>query len=193
MILNLITKSKIRQRILLLFVYNPDATYYINEVARKVDTSSGTAQRELERLAKGGILVKEKKANLVYFKLDTASNIVNDIKSIVDKTIGIGYLLKEVFKDTKGIDFAFIFGSYVKGGFSKDSDIDLYIIGSVDEGIVHKKVQGVEGVINRTINYHLTSKIEFKEKLKKSFFHKEIVGQYKLIIGNEDEFRAFIK
>lgn len=190
--LDLITKSKIRQRILLLFIYNPGKEYYINEIAKRVDTSSGTAQRELEKLADGGILTREKKANLVYFKLDTTSNILKDVKNIVDKTVGIEYLLKEALKGNKEIDFIFLFGSYVKGGFNPDSDIDLYIIGDVSEQELHKKIRNVEKAIHRAINYHVASRREFKKKLKESFFHKEIVEQCKLILGDEDEFRAFV-
>lgn len=193
MILSLITKSKIRQRILILFVYNPEKAYYINEVARKVGTSSGTAQRELEKLLSSGILVKEKKANSIFFRLNTVSNVVSDVKSIIDKTIGIEYLLGEAFKNEDNIEFMFLFGSYVKGDFKQDSDIDLYIIGDIGEKELYKKIRNVEEGISREINYHTASKKEFKEKLRESFFHKEVVEQYKLILGKEDEFRDFTK
>jgi len=191
--LNLITKSKIRQRIILLFIYNPAKSYYLNEIARLAKTSSGTAQRELERLIKADFLKKEKKANLTYFKLNIENPVLKDIKNIINKTIGLESILKAELGKKENIDFAFLFGSYAKEEFKADSDIDLYLIGEISEKELFEAVKKTEEKINRTINYNLSAKKEFKENLKKSFFHKEILGKYILIIGNENEFRKFIK
>jgi len=191
--LDLITKSKIRQKIILFFIYNPQRRYYINETARLAKTSSGTAKRELERLKKAGILTKERENKLVYFKLNVANPILPDIKNIVDKTIGLEHILKKELARVKNIDFVFIFGSYAKNDFKPDSDIDLYIIGEIKEGELYKKLRKAEERTNKMINYHLSTKEEFKKNLKKSFFHKEILNKHILIIGAENEFKKFIK
>lgn len=191
--LDLITKSKIRQKMILLFVYNPEKAHYINEVARLVRTSSGTAQRELEGLVKKGILLKEKKANLMYFKLNSSYPLLGDIKNIIDKTIGLEHILKQELKAEAGIDFAFLFGSYVKGDLKPDSDIDLYLIGEIKEDSIHKRIKKAEEKIFREINYHLATREEFRNNLGKSFFYEEILRQYMLILGDENEFRKFIE
>jgi predicted nucleotidyltransferase len=191
--LDIITKSKIRQKILLMFVYNPSKEYYINEVAQLVKTSSGTAQRELEKLVLSGILRKEKKANLAYFKINSENPLYGDIKNIIEKTIGIENILKQELGSDKQIKFAFLFGSFVKGGFKQNSDLDLYIIGDIKEKKLYRAVEKAEKRIARDINYHISGEDEFKKNLKESFFHKEILKNYLLLIGEEDEFRKFIK
>lgn len=191
--LNLIAKSKIRQKLLLLFVYNPVKEYYINQAARLVNTSAGTAQRELEKLAGFGVLEKEKRANLTFFKINAENPLFDDIKNIVDKTIGIEYLLKQSLAEHKEIEFAFLFGSYVKGGFRHDSDVDLYIIGMISEEKIYHALKKTEIKIFKDINYHLASREEFKKNLKKSFFHKEILKHHLLLTGDKNEFRKFIK
>ena len=105
--LNFITKSKIKQKILLLFLYHPKKAYYISEVAKIAKTSSGTAQRELEKLANSGFLRKEKKANLAYFIINKENPLLDDVKSIVAKTIGLEQLLKDELTKLKQIKFAF--------------------------------------------------------------------------------------
>lgn len=190
---DLITKSKIRKNILLLFVYNPEKEYYVNEVARLVKTSSGTAARELEKLVRGGFLRKEKKANRTYFMIDNGSNVAHDIRNIIDKTIGLEYILKRELQGLKGILFSFIFGSYAMGGMKADSDIDLYIIGSVDEDELHARAMNAEKYIHREINYHVARLDEFAEKLKTSFFHKKVVENHILLFGDEPEFRKIIE
>ena len=191
--LNIITKSKIRQRLILLFSYNPGKEYYINEAARLAKTSAGTAQRELKKLAAFGFLKKEKRANLAFFKADKDNPLFYDIKNIVDKTIGIEYLLRKALTPESGIKFALLFGSYVKGDFNANSDIDLFIIGKVQEKDIYRRLKAVEEKIAKEINYHFSSAPEFKKNLKKSFFHREILGQYLLLIGDKNEFGKFIK
>ncbi len=192
--LDIITKSKIRQRIIILFIYNPNQSYYINEVARLVKTSAGNAQRELAKLVKDGFLVKIKKDKKhVYYILNKANPILPELKKIVDKTIGIEYLLQQEFKNNKNINFAFLFGSYVKDDFNFDSDIDLFVIGDIEDKELYDKVRKVEDKINRQIDYHLSTLKEFKENLSKNFFYKDIVKKCDLIIGNKDEFKRIIK
>ena len=43
-------------------------------------------------------------------------------------------MLQECLKNIKGIEYAFIYGSFAKGEEKETSDIDLFIIGKVDEG-----------------------------------------------------------
>ena len=192
--LDFITKSQIRQRIILLFIYNPNKSYYINEVARMVKTSAGTARRELEKLFKDGLLTKKSESkNRVYYCLNKVNPLLPEIKTLVDKTIGIKYLLQKELKKDKKIDFAFLFGSYVKNDFKFDSDIDLFVIGDIEEKELYKKIKKVEEMINREINYHLSTLKEFKKNLAKNFFYKDIVKKYDLIIGNEDEFKQIIR
>ncbi len=191
--LKLLTKSRIRQRIILLFIYNPGKSYYINEIARLIKTSAGNVQRELRKLQEAGFLERDKKGNAVYFKINELNPLLPEIKTIVDKTIGLEKILAEELKEIKSIQFAFLFGSYVKGDFDSDSDIDLYIIGDINEKELHVAVRRAEEAINREINYHFSIMNEFKEKLKSSFFHKEIAKNYILIIGNENEFRKIVK
>lgn len=192
-ILEIISKSKIRQKIILLFNYNPGREFYIGEVAKIVKTSSGTAQRELEKLASVGFLKKQKKANLTYFKINEQNSLLNDIKNIIAKTIGLEYVLTKELSALKQINFAFLFGSYVKGDFQFDSDIDLYVVGDIDENELYKAVKKAETRIMRAVNYHMSSMEEFKENIKRSFFYKEILQNNLLLIGDKHEFRKFIK
>lgn len=191
--LHLITKSKIRQRILLLFIYSPSKEYYINEIAKIVKTSAGTTQRELEKLLANGFLIKNRRANLVYYKLNSANQLLPDIKNIIDKTIGLDYILKRELSELNDVKFAFLFGSYIKGDFKTDSDVDLYVIGDINEENLYKKIKITENKIGKEINYHLATAEEFKKNIKKSFFYEEILKNYLIIIGDEQQFRKFIK
>ena len=191
--LNLFTKSKIRKNIILLFLYNQNKEFYLSEIAGRVGTSAGTAQRELNKLLENDLLIFKKKANLSIYALNTRYSLLEEVESIVKKTMGIEVELTKELNKIKNISFAFLFGSYVNGGFKSDSDIDLFVIGKMDEDLVYEATQKVEKVTGREINYHIATQSEFSQKKKSNYFYNEIIKSYTLLVGNEREFKKFIK
>ncbi|MEK7377108.1 MAG: nucleotidyltransferase domain-containing protein, partial [Candidatus Margulisiibacteriota bacterium] len=147
--LNLITKSKIRKRIILLFLHNPATEYSLSDVARQVATSAGTAQRELNRLLQNDLLTFKKRSGLNIYSLNKKCAVLKEIESIVNKTIGVEVELKNRLEKITGISYAFIFGSYAKGGVKSDSDIDLFVIGDMKEDEVFKAVSLAENAVGR--------------------------------------------
>jgi len=191
--LELFTKSKIRKRIILLFIYNQNTEFYLSEIARMVNTSAGTAQRELNRLLNIDFIIFRKRANLNIYMLNKKYSLIEEVKAIVRKTFGVEVELRKELSKIINITSAFLFGSYVKGEFKSESDLDLFVIGEMDEDQVFKAVQKVENLIGKEINYHIADKSEFSKKCKNSFFHKEIIQNYILLIGSEDEFRRLVE
>lgn len=190
--LELLTKSKVRRKIILLFFYNQNKEYYLSEIARSIGTSVGTTQRELNKLISLDLIAFKKRAGLNIYALNKHFTLLKELESIIKKTIGIESELKNELNKLSGISFAFLFGSYVKGGFKSNSDIDLFIIGADEDGIF-KAIQKTERLIGRNINPHFASKEEFSKKLKTSSFYKDIIKKHLVIKGEESGFRKLIK
>jgi predicted nucleotidyltransferase len=190
---NLLLKSKIRQRIILLFFYHQDTGFYLSGIAKQVEASVGTTQRELNRLIGSDLIRIDKQLGRKIYLLNKSSPFFSELESIIRKTIGAEVELKNILKKVKGIRFAFLFGSYVKGRLKSNSDIDLFVLGDAKIDEIHAAAQAVEDKIQREINYHLTGEKEFIEKLKKNYFYKDIIRQVLLLIGDPDEFRKIIK
>jgi len=191
--LELFTRSKIRRKLILLFIYNRKKEFFLNEIARNIGTSAGTAQRELNKLLKSDLILLSKKGNLNMYSLNARYSLLPEVESIVQKTIGIEVELKENLGKVKGIAFALLFGSYVRGGFKSDSDIDLFIIGDPDERKVYHAVKNTEDMIGREINFHIASKKEFASGSKSKAFYKEIIKSHIMICGDENEFKKLAK
>ena len=191
--LEILGKSKIRQKIILTFVYNRGKEFYLSEIARMVKTSAGTAQRELNRLMSQDLITLRKRGNLNIYRLNEDYSLLDEIESIVRKTIGIEAQLGTKLSALRGVRFAFIFGSYAKGGFRSDSDIDLFIIGTPDEDDVFKAVQGVEDAVGREVNYRLDDEAGFAEKAKTSSFYREILESPLMLVGKEIELKDLIR
>jgi predicted nucleotidyltransferase len=187
--LGILTKSAIRRKIILLFVYNQRKEFYLSEIARRVKTTPGTAQRELNRLLAMDLIAFQKRGNLNLYKLNGHYTLLREIEAIVRKTYGAEVELNKELSKFKGISFAFLFGSYAKGSMKSDSDIDLFIVGDPAEDDVYRAVRKVEDLVGKEINYHIAGEAEFAQKSKTRSFMKDIVAKPLMLLGKEDELR----
>ena len=190
--LALLSKSGIRRRIILLFVYNQGKEFFLSEVARQVKTTPGTAQRELKKLLAVDLLAFHKKGNLSLFKLNPRYALLKEIEAIVRKTCGIEVELRKALAKVDGISFAFIFGSYVRGHMKSDSDVDLFVVGRPVEDDIYHAVRAVEERVGRDINYHVADESEFVRKAGSASFIREILGHPLMILGKEDDPRKLV-
>lgn len=191
--LEILGKSKIRKKIILLFVYSQRKEFYLSEIARRVKTSAGTAQRELNKLLAQDFITFRKRGNLNIYRLNESFALLHEIESIVRKTFGIEVELRVELGKVRGVSFAFLFGSYVKGGIKSDSDIDLFIIGAPKEDDVFNAIRKVEDSVGREINYHLADEAEFSGKSKESSFYREILERPLMLVGKENELKKIIR
>lgn len=192
-IVNILFKSKIRQKILARFFADENRKFYINELARLINTTQGTCRRELNKLVNMGLLTTSKEGNLLYYQVTKQNPLYTEFSAIIQKTIGIEAKLKSSLYGLKGISYAFIFGSYVKREFKPESDIDIVIIGIIKEDSLIRVFRDVEKVIGREINYHIYTEKEFKNKLRTDSFIKNIIKDYIIIKGDENAFRELLK
>lgn len=177
-----ITKSKTREKILRHYFSDPKKKYYLRELEKLLDLPVGNIRRELISLADYGLFNKEKIGNLVYYSLNKQAAMYIDLKNIIFKTIGVEGELKKLLKKISGIKQAFIFGSFAKNKENSASDIDLMIVGLIDEDILMKKISRLESLLNREINYHLFSEKEWKKKKNSNSFLKEVISGPKINI-----------
>ncbi len=184
-----IKKSKLREDLLALYFTNPDNKYYLRELERILNYSVGNIRRELIKLESTGLFLSENKGNQVYYYLNQSYPIFNELKNIIFKTSGVAKLFYDVLTNFKDIAHAFIYGSFAKGEERGDSDIDLLIIGKINEDKLIDELNKLERKLQREINYTLYSKDEFEKKREKgNYFISDIIQGKKItLIGNENE------
>lgn len=82
------------------------------------------------------------------------------------KTVGAAGLLKEILSKFEGIEVAFIYGSLARAEERPESDIDLLIVGRIDEDALVTEIKKAEDLLKREINYVIFSRSEFEKKRK---------------------------
>ncbi|MFH1310735.1 MAG: nucleotidyltransferase domain-containing protein [Candidatus Omnitrophota bacterium] len=181
-----IFKSKTRAAIFRLYYTNPDAEYYLRELEGILSIPVSMIRKELLCLQENGIFISRKRGNLTFFALNKTYPLFDEFKSIVLKTVGAVGLLKQALSKVKGIKAAFIYGSFARNQERAGSDIDLLIVGKVDEDVLLKGINAAEKLLKREINYTIFSREEFlKKKKAKDAFIKELLASQKIFLVGE--------
>jgi len=192
--LNKLFSSKTRVEILKLFLFNTNNSFYQRQISNLTAQSIRGVQREVDKLNRIGLIERSIQGNRIYYKVNKKCPIVEDLKNIFFKSVGIAEVLKDNFKE-KGIKVAFIYGSYAKGEESLLSDIDLMVIGDISSKELSSILSKPKKELMREINYVVFSLNEFINKaMRKDHFINSVLKDKKIyIIGSEDELKRLIK
>jgi len=180
--------SKTKRSLLKLFLTNPERAFYTREIAKLTGEPLNAVRRELGYLEKAGLLESRREGNLKYFEVVKEFPFYPELKKIIYSTIGLGDYLRGRLKDSESIELAFIYGSVAKNQERERSDIDLFVVGQIEEEKLHKLVSDIEKEIGREINYTLMAKKEFDQRTERGEpFIKRIEREEKIVLkGNLD-------
>ena len=183
--------SKLRVDLLSLFFGRPDEEFYVREIEKILQEDVGNISRELKNLEGIGLLVSRKKGNLKYYLLDRKFPLHDELRSIILKTKGAVGVLQGVLSGVKGVEFAFIFGSFATGLETARSDVDLMVIGKVPLDRLIKILREPEEILGREINPSLFERREIEKRLQdKEPFISRVMREPKImLIGDEDGLR----
>jgi len=159
-------ESKVRRDLLVRFFARPGLERHVRELARETGWSPTIIGRELNSLERAGILRSERLGNLRRYSVDTDSPVATEIRSLVQKTIGVEGRLRLALRGVPGIEEAFVYGSYARGDERATSDLDLMLVGSVDQELLSERITDAEGDLGRDVNPSTYDREEF-ERLRR--------------------------
>jgi len=167
--------TKNQKLILEIFFNDPEKSYYLNELAKKINKKPGVFQRDINNLNKEKLLESFYDGNRRFFKLNKKYPLYKEIQSIFFKTTGIEGSLRNAIEKIDGTKRAFIYGSYAQGKERSASDVDLFVIGAINENSLIDVISKLEDKLSREINYTLMTEKEFNEKEKTNSFVKNVL------------------
>ncbi len=175
-----------RQKILGLLLLHPKAHYHVREIARLTNTAAGSLHRELAKLAKAHVLLREVSGNQVYYQANTNFPIFEELVSILRKTSGLVDVLANALAPlAEKIVAAFVFGSVARGTESIGSDVDVMLIGEIKFAEAVQALYPAQAIIRREINPKVYQKSEWQKLVdnKEPFFQEILNGPKLFIIG----------
>lgn len=181
--------SATRAELLSLFFNNPDSKFYLREIARHIGKDAAGIKRELDTLVAIGLLGREKRGVQKYYFADKNSPVFAEMKGLIFKTTGVQGSIKAALSRLKGVQTAFIYGSYAKGSEKEDSNINLMVIGQVNITELNDMVMALEDKLKREIDYLVFDEQEFKKRkeARDPVIREILKGKKILLVGREDE------
>jgi predicted nucleotidyltransferase len=143
-------------------------------------------RRELGNLEEFGLLKSSVQGNMKVYAVDRSMAIWEELTSIVLKTEGIAREIKEHLDEIGSIKWAFIYGSYARNEARINSDIDLFIVGDVDEDQLLTHIRAVEAQLSREVHYVLFTDEEFKNRVDSgdSFVSNVLIEPRIAVVGD---------
>jgi hypothetical protein len=190
MILEDIIISRVRVKILELFMLQPKAMFHVRDIVRKVDEEINAVRRELLHMEKSGMVSKEQRANRLFYSFRKDYLLFEELIRLISKTSGLGgAIIKNKAKLGK-IKFAMLSGRYAKGLPKKSvGDVDLLLVGTVVLPELGVLVKAEEARRDVELNYTVMSEEEylFRKNRRDPFVQSILAGSRIMILGDEEE------
>lgn len=192
--------SKTRVKLLRLFYSNPNRSFYVREITRKIDEQINSVRRELGNLLSIGIISSDTTNNRLYYEVNQAYEYFQPLSQI----FGGGLVETEVLPDdvvipapAKTVDpevselmsLGNIELAIYTGQFTRDesSGIDMLIVGDVNQTKLQKYMKDLEEKEKKDIRYVLMSSSEFnyRQQIKDRFVGSVLASKKQVLVDKK--------
>lgn len=171
--------SKTRVKLLQLFYGNPNRSFYVREITRKIDEQINSVRRELANLLTIGIITSDTTNNKVYYEVNQKFEFYEPLLTMFGggKVSVVPKSGKVVRSSTDSASELKILGNVelalLTGQFTRDetAGIDLLLVGNINPSKATKFVSELEAKEGKEIRYTVFSLEDFRyrEQIKDRF------------------------
>lgn len=182
--------SRVRVKILTLFLTHPGTIFHVRDIVRKTNEEINAVRRELAHMEDAGMVTKEQRANRLFYVMRRDYPLYFELLALIGKSSGLGWdIIKHRAKLGK-IKFAMLSGRLLRGLPHKGgNDVDLLVVGTVVLPELSQLVKAEEVRRGREINYTVMSEEEFtfRKRRRDPFVLGILEGSRMMIIGDEED------
>jgi hypothetical protein len=159
--------SKTRVKLLQLFYSNPNRSFYVREITRKIDEQINSVRRELSNLLSIGIITSDNTNNKLYYEVNQKFEFYEPLQQIfgqgVKRTKKVadadGDGIVDELKAVGHIDLAVYTGQFTR---DDSTGVDFLVVGEVNPNALQKYVDELEAKENKSIRYTVMSLPDFQ-------------------------------
>lgn len=180
--------SRVRSKLLKVFLQDPQEMFYVRQLTRKVEEEINAVRRELERMQKRGIVKSEPRGNRLYYYMRKNYLFYQEFLQLVSKTSGLGDAIRKNQKKLGRLKFVMLSGKFARRKPRQQNEIDVLVVGNVVLPQLAALVREEEARIDREINYTVmkVEEFEFRRRRRDPFLLGILSGSRVMIIGDED-------
>lgn len=198
--------SKTRVKLLHLFFSNPNRSFYVREITRKIDEQINSVRRELSNLLSAGIITSDANNNRLYYEVNQdyeyyqplgmifggiakpSSKAAKDDKPSKEvkaaETAPEHPLAKDI-RATGRVDLAILTGQFTRDELS---GVDVLIVGDINQSKVAKFIEELEKAENKELRYTVMplDTYQYRVQINDRFIGGVLGAKKQVIINNQD-------
>jgi hypothetical protein len=194
--------SKTRVKLLQLFCSNPNRSFYVREITRKIDEQINSVRRELANLLNVGVIVSDNTNNRLYYEVNQSYEYYEPFLAIfgggasapttstatadpdapkTKKAITSPTPEQEKLKALGHLNLVLYTGQFTR---DESSGVDMLIVGDVNQNAVDKYVTELEARENKEIRYTVMSVTEFgyRRQIKDKFITSVLDSKKQILV-----------
>jgi len=185
--------SKTRVKLLQLFYSNPNRSFYVREITRKIDEQINSVRRELANLLNVGIITSDNTDNKLYYEVNQKYEFYEPLQQIfgggkrkakkaataaVDVDNG-----DDEYKALGHLDLLVYTGQFTR---DESAGIDLLFAGNLNKNAVAKYVAELEGKEGKELRYSVmsTSDFQYRKTIKDRFISQLLGAKKQVLVDN---------
>ncbi len=187
--------SKTRVKLLQLFYSNPNRSFYVREITRKIDEQINSVRRELSNLLNIGIITSDTTNNKLYYEVNQKYEYYEPFSIIFGGTTKKRASRKvaataspteeDDLKALGHVDLAVYTGQFTR---DESTGVDLVLVGDVNMNAVTKYIAELEAKEGKDIRYTVMKLSDFKYRQQiKDRFVSQLSKAKKQVLVDEHE------
>jgi len=186
--------SKTRVKLLQLFYGNPNRSFYVREITRKIDEQINSVRRELANLLSIGIVASDTNNNRLYYEVNQTYEYYRPLAAIFGGAVpavkGKRAITKSPPKEDAQAQSIKSLGNVelvlYTGQFTRDetSGIDILIVGDVNQTKLTKFMTDLEEREGKEIRYTVISPQDYRyrQQVKDRFLSNILEAKKQIVI-----------
>ncbi|MGZ6004564.1 MAG: transcriptional regulator [Candidatus Saccharimonadales bacterium] len=199
--------SKTRVKLLQLFYSNPNRSFYVREITRKIDEQINSVRRELANLLSMGLIASDNNNNRLYYEVNQDYEFYEPLSAIFgggkmtasakpkakageDKEVAVEPIVKEdpeiaELKSLGNVELVIYTGQFTR---DDTSGIDLLIVGDVNQAKINKFIEDLEQKENKEIRYTVMTlpDFEYRKQVKDRFLSDVLSSKKQVVIDKQN-------
>ena len=175
--------SKTRVKLLQLFYSNPNRSFYVREITRKIDEQINSVRRELANLLSIGIIASDTTNNRLYYEVNQAYEFYGPLRAIFGQGMpaakaepvqegeepkkasvaAAANVERDKIKALGNVEVALYTGQFTR---DESSGIDALIVGDVNQHALQKFMAELEAQEGKEIRYTVMPVQEFNYRMQ---------------------------
>ncbi len=202
--------SKTRVKLLQLFYANPNRSFYVREITRKIDEQINSVRRELANLLSIGIIKSDANNNRLYYEVSQDYEFYSPLQMIfgggnlpvvpakkakttsrttapVAKATDVApeHPLAKAVRGTGKVDLALLTGQFTR---DDSAGIDLLIVGDVNQSKAANFIAELEKAENKELRYTVMplDTYQYRLQINDRFITQLMSSKKQVIINTQD-------